>query len=60
MIHNDIIQYADDTTIMISFSSIDDLQLSLKNIGNKIVEYMDAHNLIINAEKNRGYYFWEK
>ena len=51
MIHNDIIQYADDTTIMISFSNIDDLQLSLKNIGNKIVEYMDAHNLIINAEK---------
>ena len=50
-IHPNVIQYADDSTIMIQYKSKNDLQTNIAQIGMKIEEYMANRNLVLNEEK---------
>lgn len=50
-VHSDIIQYADDSTIMIEYSNITELQDSLNKVSDKLRRYLEDHDLDINVNK---------
>ena len=51
IIHPDIIQYADDTTLIISYTNDEHLRNQLNSISEKITSYISEHNLAINTNK---------
>ena len=57
---NTIIQYADDTTIIIPFSTIQDLLISLQCTSTEIDSFMNDHGLKINVQKTEIVLFGEK
>ena len=59
-IHPNVIQYADDSTIILSYNTITDLQISLIKLGKNITKYMSAHDLKINVTKTEIMLFKEK
>lgn len=46
-----IVQYADDTSLVISFNCLSDLTTSLNLVQNKLIGYLDSKNLILNKSK---------
>ena len=55
-----IIQYADDTAIIIDYSNIDDLQNKISTCYDKTIKYLEEHNLLLNLDKTEIILFNEK
>lgn len=55
-----IVQYADDTTILINYSNIQQLHLSLIEIGNNLSIYLRSLDLKLNTSKTEFLLFGEK
>ena len=53
-----IIQYADNTMIFCSHEEPEKAKSAVEKIVQKLVLYFETHQLTINAEKNRFYYFF--
>ena len=53
-----IIQYADNTMIFCSHEEPEKAKSAVEKIVQKLVLYFETHQLTINAEKNRIYYFF--
>ena len=51
------VQFADDTTIMFSCDSFDQLQLIFQTEGNKVIDWLIANKLIINLNKTQSMIF---
>ena len=56
----DIIQYADDTTIIIPYKNISDLQNNLNDVSANVMEYFTKLDLILNTDKTNIILFGEK
>ena len=51
------VQFADDTTIMFSCDSFNQLQLIFQTEGNKVIDWLIANKLIINLTKTQSMIF---
>ena len=53
----EFVQFSDDTTIMISCESFNQLQLIFQAEGNKVIDWLIANKLIINLTKTQSMIF---
>jgi len=50
-VHEHVFQYADDSTIIISYNTLEDLKLSLCNIEKKLQKFITDRHLTLNTQK---------
>ena len=60
MLEEYIIQYADDTSIIIDYIDKEDLENKIETCYKKVKNYLDNHNLLLNLEKTEIILFDER
>jgi len=59
-VHENVIQYADDSTLIISYDSLEHLQLSIGTIEKRLIKFINDRSLVLNALKTEIILFGEK
>jgi len=59
-VHPDVIQYADDSTIIVSFESFEELDKKLDCVGKNLFYYLNTLNLKLNISKTEIVIFGDK
>ena len=56
----DVIQYADDSTLILPYNDLNELNKLVKDIENKLASYLSGHNLYLNLNKTEIMLFGDK
>jgi len=59
-IHKSLIQYADDTTLLINYTDINSLQVKVSEVAHNVISYLNSLDLILNESKTNIILFGEK
>jgi len=58
-VHNCVIQYADDSTIVVAYQNFDDLQINVSKIEKSLIQFINDRFLVLNNQKTEIVLFGE-